>query len=880
MLGRVTSIQPRWAPPAIVAAVAGTMLAARTTTTLDDTLVQVVQTVLPALFAATTVRWALRERSTAWTILSVFPLTYAVAQIGWTFSGAVSGPSQEGTTWDTVYLVGLPFGLLGLGWLAFTGMQKGHRLRIVLDTAVVAASMLVLVWAALINRPSAATPLPASVIDGLPFLAVDVTAAAIVITAAIYQPGRWFLRWVALDTVLAPLVDVESLTRIHGAPPSTLSRVMWMLAPLTLLAATCSWDGLSKKFAVTTDRRSWLYYLVGAAALTTGWALRRDGELDIPVIWLSIALLLAICANQAVQFREVRGLMKDAEDASAAQRRSEIRFRNAFDGAPVGIAVLDGTMVRSANPALGRLLGFQPEALIGVDARAFIDTDAVPESTPDDWLPLSGSVEGREQVFYWRTPDGNDRWIHLTLARQSDRTREHIAILQDITDRQEAHERLAHLAVTDSLTGLANRAAFLDAVSEALDEGDTIAVAFIDLDRFKAINDTLGHAAGDQVLRVVADRLREAADPDDTVARLAGDEFTMMLRDATTEKVDRVLDTASSALRDPVELGEGGSTQPLASIGLAWGRPGLTADALLALADAAMYRAKASGINQVAADEAPSTHPRTEDTSLIAELHQEIERDEFAIHYQPVIHLATGEVVGHEAFVRWRHPTRGLLLPGEFLPAAETTGLLIPLGSWVLHTALHQLARWERGRSAPPMTMSVNVAAPQLCDEFVDLLERSLTVTGVMPTQVWLEVTESTLMVDVHRTRAVIDRLRALGVRLSIDDFGTGYSALGHLHRFPVDGIKIDGEFVSGLGVTRRDNAICQSVTSLALGLGLTVVAEGIETSQQLDLLQAMGCTHGQGWLFGRARPADDIPIGDAATPDVQVSTVSADRQV
>lgn len=399
-------------------------------------------------------------------------------------------------------------------------------------------------------------------------------------------------------------------------------------------------------------------------------------------------------------------------------------------------------------------------------------------------------------------------------------------------------------------------------------------MAFVDLDRFKAINDTLGHAAGDQVLQAVADRLREVAGADDMVARLAGDEFTLLLRNATTEKVERVLDTASAALRQPVAIDEGTSTQPLASIGLAWGRHGIGAEALVARADAAMYRAKASGIHQVAFDRESGEGARRRESELVADLHRGIERDELAIHYQPVVHLASGEVVGHEALVRWQHPTRGLLMPADFLTVAEVTGLIVPMGSWVLHTALHQLARWERNRSGPPLTMSVNVAAPQMRDDFVDQLQRSLTMTGVDPHQIWLEVTESTLMVDVPQSEQVIERLRGLGVRLSIDDFGTGYSSLSHLPRFPVDGIKIDGAFVSGLGLRHQDDAICQSVISLATGLDLAVVAEGIETPEQLEMLLAMGCTHGQGWLFGRARPADPL-VGD-----FQLTPGSADRRV
>jgi EAL domain-containing protein (putative c-di-GMP-specific phosphodiesterase class I) len=323
-----------------------------------------------------------------------------------------------------------------------------------------------------------------------------------------------------------------------------------------------------------------------------------------------------------------------------------------------------------------------------------------------------------------------------------------------------------------------------------------------------------------------------------------------------------------AALGEPLMLAEGIETYPTASVGVAFAAPGDEVDDLMGRADAAMYRAKERGRNTFELyDEAIDAGAHAE-LRLVGELHRALEREEFRLYYQPVVDARTADVTGFEALIRWQHPERGLLAPGEFIEAAEASGLITPIGDWVMREALGQLATWRAAEPERRLTMAVNVAARQVSDALPDTVVAILAETGVEADLVWLELTESALMFNSRNAESVMGQLRDLGVHMSVDDFGTGYSSLTYLQRLPIEGIKLDRSFVAGLGSRQRDEAICTAVLSLGHALGLRTVAEGVETELQLHRLLAMGCEQAQGYLFGRPAPATELAEG-AITRDV-----------
>jgi diguanylate cyclase (GGDEF)-like protein len=461
------------------------------------------------------------------------------------------------------------------------------------------------------------------------------------------------------------------------------------------------------------------------------------------------------------------------------------------------------------------------------------------------------------------------------------RTRDELSFVAEvlnetITTTEAATERLARLATSDSLTSLPNRAVVIERLENALVRvhvgAELLAVLFIDLDRFKLVNDSLGHDAGDAVLRTVADRLAGGMRAGDTVARLAGDEFVVISEQVVDVRsavaaAERIVATISK----PIRIATNGNFRDItigASVGIAFvtaDKP-VSANDLLRDADIAMYQAKQRGRGRVEIfDESLSSalelRVRTEQ-----DLRHAIQADELVVFYQPIVEAGTLRVTGFEALVRWQHPTRGLLSPDQFIPVAEESGLIVPLGAAVLMQACRQLARWQHDRpDSDRLRMSVNVSALQFDDpSFVPTVAAVLDTTGIDPASLWLEITETSLAADLVQTTATFEALRELGVRLALDDFGTGYSSLTHLQRFPVQALKIDRSFVDGLGRDAEATTIVEMIIGMANTLGLLVVAEGVEDQAQVDMLHLLGCTLYQGYHFGRPAPAEAhaTPIG------------------
>jgi diguanylate cyclase (GGDEF)-like protein len=458
----------------------------------------------------------------------------------------------------------------------------------------------------------------------------------------------------------------------------------------------------------------------------------------------------------------------------------------------------------------------------------------------------------------------------------------------DITARRAAEEQLRHEALYDALTGLPNRTLLLDRLGQALarakrHSGSNCSVLFIDLDRFKLVNDSLGHAVGDELLCEAARRLERCIRPEDTVARLGGDEFAVLL-----EAVGAPADATHAAERIQRELGRVFRISDLevfttASIGIAIAtEDGQRPEDLIRDADTAMYRAKASGKARHQVFDSHMHAQAIASLSLENDLRRALERAEFEVHYQPVVELKQGNVMGFEALVRWHHPTRGLILPGEFIPRAEETGLIVALGRWVLEEACRQMRRWElEFPHDPPMTLSVNLSARQLLEgDIGEAVEEILKRTGFDPRNLHLEITESVIMHRPDLVTVVLSRLKELGIRVSIDDFGTGYSSLSYLHLFPVDTLKIDRSFVNSMNLLGKQRRIVETILMLAKNLGMEVIAEGVEGEDQRLALDNLGCGMAQGYLFSKAVDAKAagamLASGVAPRADAGVSASGA----
>jgi len=445
-----------------------------------------------------------------------------------------------------------------------------------------------------------------------------------------------------------------------------------------------------------------------------------------------------------------------------------------------------------------------------------------------------------------------------------------IGQIEDITERKAIGERLVHQAIHDPLTGLPNRLLFMDRLRDLMARGQRrkhrVAVLFVDLDHFKVINDSLGHEAGDQLLLAVGHRLRRMLRPTDTVARFGGDEFTILCPDVDDpESVTRLAERVLDEIARPVWLVDG-EVFATASIGIACSLQRADApespETLVRDADAAMYRAKELGRRRAEFFDQRLRARTVEHLHIGNDLHRALERSEFELHYQPILELEMGRVSGFEALCRWRHPDRGLTGPVDFIGLAEETGLIVPLGAWVLETACAQLAAWqaERPDDEHPLTVSANVSPRQLAEpSFPDQIRDVIHQSGIRPGSLWLEITETALMHDTESATSALRALRGLGVHLAVDDFGTGYSSLSHLKRFPIEALKIDQSFIRGLNRDGEDAAIVTAVVSLAHALGLTSTAEGVETPEQLADLRTLGCEYAQGNLFAEPMPASMV---------------------
>ncbi len=579
------------------------------------------------------------------------------------------------------------------------------------------------------------------------------------------------------------------------------------------------------------------------------------------------ALGAATVAGGAVQFLRCR--------ARRAEARAEEELSRIFDLLPVGAAHLD---------ARGRVLRCNRKGLelLGMDAGSARDMELVAPRRPvlqldgnpidPEALPVAQALATgarTEAVLGFERPSGEDFvWLEVRVDPRLDpegRVVDLVVAFGDVTQRKTTEAELAIQSFRDRLTGLPNKALFLERLAQAIARAgrrkQVMGLLYLDLDRFKMVNDTLGHAAGDQLLVQVARRLRACLRPEDGVARLGGDEFVVTFEDLpSAEEGLIVAERVNSAFKPPFLL-DGQDLYSTCSLGLVFADSAACTPAeLLRDAEVAMYRAKSKGEGSIEVFDPSMNAQAAARFQMERELRQALERREFTLHYQPIVSLATGRIEGFEALVRWQHPERGMVSPLDFVPLAEETGLIVPLGAWVLEEAVARSAEWARRFPADPARIiSVNVSGRQFQQrDLIPTITRVLEAARLEPASLKLEITESVMMRDPHSSLEAMKTLKRLQVHLSIDDFGTGYSSLSYLKRFPVDTLKVDKSFVDGLGRDPESTAIVQAVLSMAKAMGLRVTAEGIETPDQLAQLRALGCDQGQGYFFSRPLPAHE----------------------
>src|SRR5215210_3413068 len=523
------------------------------------------------------------------------------------------------------------------------------------------------------------------------------------------------------------------------------------------------------------------------------------------------------------------------------------------------------------SPSIERVLGFSQEDWItdgSLWGRLLHPEDADRVISAEAECARSG--EALVQEYRISRSDGRVIWIRdeMTVVRGEDRQADPLffGVFLDVSERKRMEAELERLALYDSLTGLPNRALFNDRLEQAIahrSRSQAIAVYFLDVDRFKRINDSLGHAAGDEVLREVAARVQRMLRPEDTVARFGGDEFTVLC-----ESIGGVLEAVGVADRLQREIAQplraGGAELRLsASIGIALAEPQDETDSsrLVEDADAAMYRAKERGGARSELFDMAMRERAVNAISIEQELSRGLERGELRLFYQPLVSLASGEMVGAEALIRWEHPERGLLTPDKFLPIAEESGLIVQVGAWAVGEACRRLRDWDRRNNGPSnFSLAVNLSARELTHpDVVPTVLGAVRRSALDPHRLTIEVTESTAMADRETGFRALRELSAAGVRIAIDDFGTGYSSLDHLREMPADILKIDRSFVAGMAANSPDTALVAAAVAMGRALEMEFVAEGIETTEQVADLRELGCPLGQGFLFARPLPPEEL---------------------
>jgi diguanylate cyclase (GGDEF)-like protein/PAS domain S-box-containing protein len=823
-----------------------------------------------AALAVGIARWKPDSARAWWWIGTGLALAFFGEITSWGYErlGSSAFPSMA----DALHLAAYPAFVAGLLTLAASSRTVRDRSAI-LDAWIIAAAAALILWLVLMDAYASGSGL---------------TSAQRAFAIA-YPAGDVLLLALAVRLLFAFRTRSPANLLLFGAVGSMLiGDVLFALGDLRLGAAH---GGVANACILIS------YVLLGAAGLHRSVAAPvepADAEVTVRPTRLVLLILAALVppmlaiANEVGWWRQPDAIFSVAIATivvstlvivrmwalTRVERAGvELRGRNRFESMiahsqdVVAVAQPDG-ILEYLSPASTLQWGFEPETRVGTRLSVLVPSDD--RARLNEHLTLAAAL-----------PRAGNHEFDLRLRRQDGIVRENevvatnligetginglVITFHDVTEQKKLERELQHQAFHDSLTELANRALFFDRVEHALvrhrrDLLGKVAVLFIDLDDFKSVNDGLGHRFGDELLIAVGERLRECLRPGDTAARLGGDEFAVLLEDqADLEDAKRVAQRLLEVLQLPASVGTLELAVP-ASIGIAVAEIGTTPQDLLRDADIAMYTAKAKGKGRYEVFDSSMRVRATQRLEFRAELSGALERDELHLDYQPIIDVATGRIVSVEALLRWHHPERGIIPPLEFIPFAEESGLIVPIGRWVIETACHEAATWQ-SVAGWPVAVAVNVSGTQLSDpELVPHVRGALERSGLAPESLVLELTETVLMEDTVQTIRVLEALKEIGVRISVDDFGTGYCSLAYLRRFPVDDVKIDRTFIDELGRVPTSSTLASSIVTLADSLGVSAVAEGVETEEQIAILRDLDCELAQGFLF--SRPVDAARLG------------------
>ncbi len=797
-------------------------------------------------------------------------------------AGLIGG---SGSGWLTMVGVGsivlaYPSVMIGLRCFPSTARSTMQQSIFWLDTLTVIVGAGLLLWY-LVARFT-------DVQDGaialeLVYPLADLMLVAAAITAS--RRARHAVSGTALAIVAAALLAQTAAdighTPLVNAPEGATNQwplAAWLVSRLLLcIAAQVQVIGLpegvgsprSRNAVMACGRFIWRFTrpIVRPGLLPLVGLILGDGLLLAVALeqWPSSLSLLSLGAVVLTMLVAARQLVVEREAS-----QSEHRYRSLVQHSSDVITVVDAEWrIRYVSPAASRVFGHLPGFMVGLPVADFLHPGDLARTKQMLSELTRTSAQSAKIACRVRRVDGD--WCHTETVITNQLALENIGgfVLntRDVSERTELEARLIHQAYHDPLTGLANRVRFRQRVDRALRRSghpaSSVAVMFVDLDDFKRVNDSLGHAEGDRLLVELAERLLNATRGCDTVARLGGDEFAILMKNVRdVPDVLTVADRITGAMRQPFPL-SGREVLVGLSIGIARARDGDGPDDLLRNADVAMYISKNQGKGRHQLFRPEMHEQAMERLELEADMRKTLGGDDFGLHFQPIVELQTGHISGLEALARWHHPVRGNIPPSTFVPLAEETGLIVPLGYWVLREACRHAAGWqaEASAGAAPLSITVNLSGRQLHEEgLVDEVRAVLRSSRLVPSSLILEVTESVMMQDTELTLNRLHELKELGIQLAIDDFGTGYSSLAYLQRFPIDIMKIDRTFVDGVARSPSDLELVRSILSLADSLGLYTVAEGIEDDAQRSALLRLGCQLGQGYLF--ARPIEAFEVG------------------
>lgn len=844
------------------------------------------------VFAARAARQSTSELrlKKAWILLAIGLAIYSAGNTLILFDGQI-GHAKILATWvvNLFYLASLPFLLAGLRH--FSPDFSAHRARFWLDTGIIITGVGVALWYLLFYFVSGAE----QSLNGFVLALVHLFSNFVLLFGFVLVSFRLqnsndsdVLNSLAVATLFCFLGSVgysflslaEDGDYVYGSYPDVfyaISLLFFALAAFYQMRDfSCQETQLRESLDTTNPAVAapqiiaaqpapfnYLSYLsvgIGYGALLfaayTNQTTANNNPLSV-MVFGAAALTAFVIARQILTVRENTKLHHEQ-----IQYLSEKRFRSLVQNSSDAVLIIGKDLtIRYVTPSVERVFGYLPNDLLGRKFDELVHPEDIPQAL--GYFKHLISRGGLSTPTEWRLRNNNGDWVFIENTGNNlfhdENVRGIVINSRNVTDRRRVEDRMLHDAFHDALTGLPNRALFLDHLKLTLSrikrqEKSRFAVLFIDLDRFKYVNDSLGHHAGDLLLIEVARRIEACLRPNDTVARLGGDEFTILIEEiASLEEVAIIAERLQSNILEPFDL-DGREFMTTVSIGIALGNHEYTsAENVLRDADTAMYHAKVNGKARFAVFD-QDMHARVISTmETEADLRRAIEREEFFLVYQPIISTGKYTLSGFEALVRWQHPTRGVITPDDFISLAEETGLIVPISLWILRQAGRQCALWRKFLPTAPLSVSVNISSKHFQQpDLVEQISLVLDEIELDASALKLEITESAMMENTEQTAETLKGLRALGVELSLDDFGTGYSSLSYLHRFPLDALKIDRSFITHLEDETEHFEIVRTIITLARSLGMKSIAEGVETEQQFIALQNLNCDYAQGFFFSK----------------------------